>query len=133
MTWVPPYATNICQYRLNDSFGGMGMKNGLTHLGLQFWRPSEKDKIQLVGDFQPIDDASIIQFRKWGDTHKVQILLCVYNGYKDGWNWDLAKSAFLKAAKLAKESDTKIILSLSDSFCVDRHRESFLKLIETYT
>ena len=94
MTWVPPYATNICQYRLNESFGGMGMKNGLTHLGLQFWRPSEKGKIQLVGDFQPIDDASIIQFRKWGDTHKVRILLCVYNGYKDSWNWDLAKNAF---------------------------------------
>ena len=27
---------------------------------------------------------------------------------------------------------TKIILSLSDSFCVERHRESFLKLIKNY-
>ena len=33
---------------------------------------------------------------------------------------------------IAKESNTKIILSLSDSFCVDRHRESFLELIESY-
>ena len=54
--------------------------------------------------------------------------------YLEGYLWDsdLAKNAFLQAAKIAKESDTKIILSLSDSFCVDRHRESFLKLIKKY-
>ena len=54
--------------------------------------------------------------------------------YLEGYLWDsdLAKNAFLKAAKIAKESNTKIILSLSDSFCVDRHRESFLELIENY-
>ena len=54
--------------------------------------------------------------------------------YLEGYLWDsdLAKNAFIEAAKLAKESDTKIILSLSDSFCVERHRESFLELIENY-
>ena len=54
--------------------------------------------------------------------------------YLEGYLWDnsLAKNAFLEAAKIAKESDTRIILSLSDSFCVDRHRESFLELIDSY-
>ena len=54
--------------------------------------------------------------------------------YLEGYLWDsdLAKNAFLEAAKLAKESDTKIILSLSDSFCVDRHRDSFIELINNY-
>ena len=54
--------------------------------------------------------------------------------YLEGYLWDnsLAKNAFLEAAKIAKESDTRIILSLSDSFCVDRHRESFLELIDNY-
>ncbi len=54
--------------------------------------------------------------------------------YLEGYLWDseLAKNAFLKAAQIAKQSDTKIILSLSDSFCVDRHRESFLELIDEY-
>ena len=94
MTWVPPYAISKCMDRLNESFEGVGMKNGLTHLGLQFWRPSEKGQIKLVDDFKPIDDATIIQFRKWGKTNNVRVLLCVYNGYHDGWNWDLAKSAF---------------------------------------
>ena len=54
--------------------------------------------------------------------------------YLEGYLWDsdLAKNAFLKAAMIAKESNTKIILSLSDSFCVDRHRKSFLELIDNY-
>jgi sugar/nucleoside kinase (ribokinase family) len=54
--------------------------------------------------------------------------------YLEGYLWDseLAKNAFLKAAQIAKDSNTKIILSLSDSFCVDRHRESFLELIDNY-
>jgi len=54
--------------------------------------------------------------------------------YLEGYLWDseLAKNAFLEAAQIAKLSNTKIILSLSDSFCVDRHRESFLELIDNY-
>ena len=54
--------------------------------------------------------------------------------YLEGYLWDseLAKKAFIKAAQIAKQSNTKIILSLSDSFCVDRHRESFLELIDEY-
>ena len=54
--------------------------------------------------------------------------------YLEGYLWDskLAKNAFLQAAQIAKLSNTRIILSLSDSFCVDRHRESFLELIDNY-
>ena len=48
------------------------------------------------------------------------------------WDSEQAKNAFLEAAKTAKASNTKIILSLSDSFCVSRHRESFLELIDNY-
>ena len=54
--------------------------------------------------------------------------------YLEGYLWDseLAKNAFLEAARIAKLSNTRIILSLSDSFCVERHRDSFLKLINDY-
>ena len=54
--------------------------------------------------------------------------------YLEGYLWDsdLAKKAFITAAQIAKESNTKIVLSLSDSFCVDRHRESFITLIKDY-
>lgn len=94
MTWVPPYATEICRDRLDESFGEVGLKNGLTHMGLQFWRPTEEGRIELVDDFKPIYDSTIINFRKWGQTHGIKVLLCIYNGTRDGWNWNLAKNAF---------------------------------------
>lgn len=51
--------------------------------------------------------------------------------YLEGYLWDRpeAKDAFRKAASLAAKSGRKTALTLSDSFCVDRHRESFLALI----
>ena len=54
--------------------------------------------------------------------------------YLEGYLWDqpLAKNAFITAAKESREASKNIALSLSDSFCVLRHRESFLDLIENY-
>ena len=54
--------------------------------------------------------------------------------YLEGYLWDsdLAKKAFINASEIAKKSNTKIVLSLSDSFCVDRHRDSFIELIKEY-
>ena len=54
--------------------------------------------------------------------------------YLEGYLWDnpAAKNAFIKAAEIAKSAGTKVALSLSDSFCVNRHRESFIKLVEDY-
>ena len=51
--------------------------------------------------------------------------------YMEGYLWDpdQAKMAFLKAAEIAREAGRDVSLSLSDSFCVDRHRSSFLELI----
>ncbi len=52
--------------------------------------------------------------------------------YIEGYLWDQtpAKAAISKAVKAAKANNTKVALSLSDIFCVDRHRESFMALIE---
>lgn len=52
--------------------------------------------------------------------------------YLEGYLWDPpeAKKAFLKAADGAHQAGRKVSLSLSDSFCVDRHREDFLDLAE---
>ena len=51
--------------------------------------------------------------------------------YLEGYLWDkpAAKDAFRKAALLARNNRRKVALTLSDSFCVDRHRDSFLELI----
>ena len=107
MTWIPPYSTDISRSRLDESFGGMGMKDGLTHIGLQFWRPTQEGQIELVDNFKPIDDSTIISFRKWGNVHNVRVLLCIYNGTREGWNWSLAKNAF----------DSQSLLSLYQYYC----------------
>ena len=54
--------------------------------------------------------------------------------YLEGYLWDnpAAKNAFIKAAEIAKNTNRKVALSLSDSFCVSRHRESFINLVEDY-
>lgn len=51
--------------------------------------------------------------------------------YLEGYQWDApnAKQAILKAARVAEEAGRKVALSLSDSFCVDRHREEFRNLV----
>jgi sugar/nucleoside kinase (ribokinase family) len=41
-----------------------------------------------------------------------------------------AKQAFIKAAEVAHEAGHKVALSLSDPFCVERHREDFRELVE---
>ena len=51
--------------------------------------------------------------------------------YLEGYLWDQASTitALKKAIKIARENDTKVAFTLSDSFCVDRHKEDFLELV----
>lgn len=52
--------------------------------------------------------------------------------YIEGYLWDTenAKSAIRKAVSLARQHGRKVAFTLSDTFCVDRHRSEFLVLIE---
>ena len=54
--------------------------------------------------------------------------------YLEGYLWDPppAKEAFIRAAGIAHAAGRQVALSLSDSFCVDRHREEFRRLIEEH-
>jgi sugar/nucleoside kinase (ribokinase family) len=51
--------------------------------------------------------------------------------YMEGYLWDRpeAKEAFRLAARIARKAGRKTSITLSDSFCVERHRDSFLDLI----
>lgn len=51
--------------------------------------------------------------------------------YLEGYLFDReeAKAAFRTAARVAKASGAKVALSLSDAFCVDRHRADFQALL----
>ena len=72
-------------------------------------------------DFEPEDiDSDLITAAK----------LLYMEGYL--FDKDAAKSAYVKASELAKVGKTKVSLTLSDSFCVDRHRVSFRHLVENH-
>lgn len=51
--------------------------------------------------------------------------------YLEGYLFDReeAKAAFVHASEIARAAGRKVALTLSDNFCVDRHRDSFLHLI----
>src|SRR5262249_27017895 len=53
--------------------------------------------------------------------------------YLEGYLWDEpeAKEAYRLAARLAHDAGNRVAFTLSDSFCVDRHRKEFLALIES--
>lgn len=52
--------------------------------------------------------------------------------YLEGYLFDreAAKDAYMKASSIARASGGRVALTLSDGFCVARHRDDFLNLIE---
>jgi sugar/nucleoside kinase (ribokinase family) len=52
--------------------------------------------------------------------------------YLEGYLWDSdeAKAAFIAAAEMARAHGGEVALSLSDAFCVERHRDSFQELVD---
>lgn len=54
--------------------------------------------------------------------------------YLEGYLWDPpeAKKAFVKAADIAHKAGRRVALSLSDPFCVDRHRDAFKDLVNDH-
>ena len=54
--------------------------------------------------------------------------------YLEGYLWDRrsAKQAFVKAATVARQAGRAVALSLSDPFCVDRHRGDFRDLVNDH-
>lgn len=52
----------------------------------------------------------------------------------EGYLWDApgCAAAFDKLSGIAAHSDTKLSISLADPFCVDRHRDTFQKLLERH-
>lgn len=54
--------------------------------------------------------------------------------YLEGYLFDReqAKNAFITAADFAHKAGRRVALTLSDPFCVDRHREDFRNLVENH-
>jgi sugar/nucleoside kinase (ribokinase family) len=54
--------------------------------------------------------------------------------YLEGYLFDRpqAKEAFISASKIAHDAGRKVALTLSDPFCVDRHRHDFINLVQNH-
>ena len=54
--------------------------------------------------------------------------------YMEGYLFDppQAKEAYYKAAEIAHKAERKVSLTLSDPFCVDRHRDDFKDLVKNH-
>lgn len=135
MTWVPPYGIAKAKGRLGESFGGGRMHEAVTHLGLQFWAPTKAGGIERVSKYGPIDDATILAFRQWGNASGVRVMLCVYNGV-ERWDWALARAAFAdhrEAFVAALVAEAKrldldgIDIDLEGNGSFDADRDAFLR------
>lgn len=142
MTWVAPYAVDKSKARLNESFGGVGMKDGLTDLALQFWEPSTDGKtVQRAQRGGDTSDAAVAELRDWGRAHGVRVLLCVYNYNKttETWDWPWARAAFADhpqefASSLIAEMERLdldgIDLDLEGNGSLDGDKEVYLRFVK---
>ncbi|MCB9965230.1 MAG: adenosine kinase [Rhodospirillales bacterium] len=69
-----------------------------------------------------------------GDDIDADLIASSFITYLEGYLFDKpqAKHAFIKAAEIAHEAGHRIALTLSDPFCVERHREDFQSLVENH-
>ena len=93
MTWVPPYGIDKCRERLRQEVDGIGPKDALTHLALQFWLPTRDGSVEKTTRYGDISDATVIEFRDWAHQHGIHAMLCVYNSVSS-WDWQLAQAGF---------------------------------------
>src|SRR6476659_4793269 len=107
-----------------DQFAGI-FRHDIRSLGVAYDTPHVDDGERTMNTFRgvsvgfaPTDlDASLIEAAK----------IVYLEGYL--FHREEAKEAFKEAARLARKSGAKVALTLSDAFCVDRHRADFRKFI----
>ena len=110
--WVPPYYVKECRKTVVEDFGGIGMKDAITTLGLQFWVPDTDrvvyhPKYGKDGDTNKVNDETVRWFADWGRRNNIHVMLCIFNALEgDTWDWELVRQS-LKA-----ENRTKFIASV---------------------
>lgn len=77
--------------------------------------------------------------RTWGASSHLgpgdiddDLVACARLTYLEGYLWDQpsAKEAIREAAVIAKTAHRRVALTLSDPFCVERHRQEFRELVD---
>jgi hypothetical protein len=94
ISWVAPYRVDASKAMLQRDFGGgVGMKDGLTWLALQFWVTNGPQVVQDGNVAGAGFDDKVKWFRDWGHSHGIKVTLCVTD-YVGGWNWQEARRSF---------------------------------------
>lgn len=138
-----------------SSFGGRGNYIGLVaddelgdafaadtkKLGLHFETPRHQGDLSTAQSFifvTPDGERSMNTYlgacAQLGEHHIDEALIADSAiTYMEGYLFDKdpAKAAFKKAAHIARAHNRQVSLTLSDSFCVNRHRDDFLDLIQS--
>jgi sugar/nucleoside kinase (ribokinase family) len=125
--------------KVRDDQLGKVFRHDMTALGVRFPTAAANDGpatarclILVTPDAQRTMNTYLGASQHLGpDDVEEELIAAAKITYLEGYLWDPAeaKAAFRKAASLAHKHGRKVALSLSDSFCVDRHRADFLDLI----
>lgn len=103
----------------------LGVGNGDTGISLILITPdAQRTMLTFLGEARGLTAADVDE----GALQQSQYL------YVTGYLWDTEnqKEAVLKAMRVANERGVKVVLSLSDPFCVDRHKQDFLELLRRH-
>jgi len=123
----------------NDQLGDV-FRNDMQSLGVDI-------RLQPAADGSPTARCHVLIDEDGQRTMQTYLGACTELGVRDvndatvgnptvilleGYVWDIAEGPALAAAaiKIAQANDTKVALSLSDSFCVERHREVFHDVVK---
>lgn len=126
----------------NDQIGGV-FRHDLTATGVDFDTPSSEEGLASGCSYILVTpDAERTMCTYLGAAASVSeddidenIIADSKVLYLEGYLWDseAASKAFHKAIECAKRSGCKVALALSDPYCVGRHREMFLSLLQNDT
>lgn len=132
----PAFIGKVAADKLGDVF-----RKDITELGVHFTTPclkNEKPTARCMVIVSPDAQRTMNTYlgacaklsRKDIDEELIRQTKIVYmEGYL--WDRDEAKDALSFAVELARKHNRKVSLSLSDPYCVNRHRDSFLELIKS--
>ena len=127
--------------KISEDYLGQVFREGMSKAGVNFScgidedLPTARCLIQVTPDAQRTMNTflGISAYLSAEDINQElvassELLYC--EGYL--WDTDDSKEAIRKAMKISKSSNRKVALALSDTFCVERHREDWLELLKEF-
>ncbi len=96
MSWIPVYGIGSVKSMMNDATKSEWLKNGVTHIGLQFWVPGDNGKVVFATDYQFQWKAATISqdvqdFVAWGNANNIKIMMCFHNIRENDFDWTYAQ------------------------------------------